>query len=173
MPLARCLPYHQTLAYPLCSFHVENTWIAELFHLEEKFGSIKLYYLPSPPSHTPTCYCSAWNKTGKWAIMYLCYGVVDFVSFYDLFIDLWKCCYRVVFFIFHSIHSICFSYILETVTQPSVCINKKRLFSTHSSTTLNSLGIAIEMVTLPIKSRPPATYQYDTPIWISMTDGCF
>ena len=152
MPLARCLPYHQTLSYPLCSFHVKNTWIAELFQQEESW--VNKIILPDPPP-THTCYCSTCNKTGKWAIMYLC---MDFVSFFDLSIVLWKCCYRVVFFIFHSIHSICFSYILETVTQPSVCINIKRLFSTHSSTTSYSLGFAVEMVTLPIKSRPPATY---------------
>jgi hypothetical protein len=46
MPLARCLPYHQTLSYPLCSFHVENTWIAELFQQEESWvNKIILPYL--------------------------------------------------------------------------------------------------------------------------------
>ena len=127
---------------------------------------------PPPPPHTHTLVIAVHvhvtrQESERSSICVMEYGFCLFLRFIC-----WLS-YRVVFFIFHFIHSICFSYILETVTQPSVGINKKRLFSTHSSTTLNSLGIAIEMVTLPIKSRPPATYQYDTPIWISMTDGCF
>jgi hypothetical protein len=52
MPLARCLPYHQTLSYPLCSFHVENTWIAELFQQEESW--VNKIILPNPHPPPPT-----------------------------------------------------------------------------------------------------------------------
>lgn len=92
-----------------------------------RLGSIKLYYLPPPPTHLLLQYMQQDRKVGDHVFVLL---GMDFVSSCDLSIGFWKCSYRMVhvcFVIFHFNHSICFSYILEIVTtQPLVGFNKKQ-----------------------------------------------
>jgi len=46
-------------------------------------------------------YGNACTKPGKWAVMSLCVRGIDFGSFFDFSIGVWKCSDRVIFFVFH------------------------------------------------------------------------
>ena len=44
------------------------------------------------------------TNPGNWTVMYLCVSGVDFTSFYDFAIRLWKCSDSVILFAFHLFH---------------------------------------------------------------------